>query len=120
MASADIKRDANKPWRVRYANKAVYREMMDQPELIRAKFDRVVAMLGRTGISDLPYDYKKPVKGKIWEMRLWASNTTTRILYLLVVQRQVIILRVFTKKDRKTLRRHIEIAQQRAKEYANA
>ena len=103
-------------WRVRYASKAARREMQKMPKPIRAKFERLFAAIEDIGPHEVPSKFKRQVQGKIWEFRVKGPDAISRALYLLMMERRVMILVVFTKKGPKTPRDKIELAQQRAKE----
>ena len=105
-------------WTVRLIDQAE-REMRAQPKSIRAKFDRVIALIETNGLYKIPQHYLKQLRGKIWEIRVMGKDTIARAAYLTVTGNRVMILHVFTKKDPKTLARYIKTAQQRAKEVSN-
>ena len=109
----------HRAWTVRYASEAVRREMRKQPDAIQAKFLRLFATVETEGIHDVSSKYRRPVQGKIWELRVRGPDTFARALYLLVTGRRVMILVVFTKKGPKTPRDKIQLALQRAKEVRN-
>ena len=55
------------------------------------------------------------LRGKLWEMRMKGKDTIARAIYVTVVEKRIVVLRVFTKKNQKTPRREIEIALERGK-----
>jgi len=57
----------------------------------------------------------KHIEGRLWEMRLKGRSGISRALYVTVVGRRVVIVRVFVKKTEKTPRREIYLALARAK-----
>ena len=57
----------------------------------------------------------KHIEGRLWEMRLKGRSGISRALYVTVVGRRVVIVRVFVKKTEKTPRREVELALFRAK-----
>lgn len=54
--------------------------------------------------------------GSLWEIRVSGKSGIARALYVTVIGKRVVILRVFMKKTQKTPRREIELARQRAKD----
>ena len=60
--------------------------------------------------------YIKYLEGALWEMRMKAKDTIARAIYVTAIGKRVVVVRVFTKKSRKTPRREIETALERAKE----
>jgi phage-related protein len=57
----------------------------------------------------------KHIEGRLWEMRLQGRSGISRALYVTVVGRRVVIVRVFMKKTEKTPRREIDLALFRAR-----
>jgi len=68
------------------------------------------------GLERVHEPYIKHIEGRIWEMRLRGTDGIARALYVTASERRVVILRVFTKKTRRTPRREIELARRRAEE----
>lgn len=58
----------------------------------------------------------KHLDGSVWEIRVSGKSGITRALYVTVIGKRVVILRVFMKKTQKTPRREIELTRQRAKD----
>ena len=106
-------------WTVDFIGRA-QREFLDQPKPIQTKFENLIKAIEARGIHELSSKHKRPVQGKIWELRVCGPDTYARALYLLVVGRRVMILVVFTKKGPKTPRDKIQLALQRAKEVRDA
>ena len=98
------------------------KEMQNQPDSIRADFDYVREIIEDRGLHLVPWRYIKKLqtgkksKDDIWELRLTGKNTIARALYLKVVYRRVIVVRVFTKKSQNTPLSEIQLALKRAKE----
>ena len=92
------------------------RELRKQPKSIQASFFRIDKMIVDKGLKTISSKYVKPVRGKIWEMRLRGDDTIARALYFTMKGKRVIVLHVFTKKTQQIPNRHIEIALKRAKE----
>jgi phage-related protein len=83
---------------------------------VRASFERIVKLVLAFGLERVHEPYIKHIEGPIWEMRLRGRDGIARALYVTATGRQVVILRVFTKKPQKTPRREIELARRRAEE----
>ncbi len=83
---------------------------------VRATFERIVRLVQAFGLERVHEPYIKHIEGPIWEMRLRGGDSIARALYLTATGRRVVILRVFTKKTRKTPRREIELARRSAEE----
>ena len=108
-----------RPWTVDFFGRAL-KEFLAQPKTIRAKFLQLFATIEGESIYEVSSKYKRPVQGKIWELRVRGPDTYVRALYLLVTERRVMILVVFTKKGPKTPRDKIQLALKRAKEVRDA
>ena len=83
---------------------------------MRASFERIVELVRAFGLERVHEPYIKHIEGRIWEMRLRGRDGIARALYVTASERRVLILRVFTKKTRRTPRREIELARRRAEE----
>ena len=82
----------------------------------RASFERIVRLVQTVGLERVHEPYIKHIENGLWEMRLRGRDGIARALYVTAAGRRVAILRVFVKKTRKTPRREIERAANRAKE----
>lgn len=103
-------------WSVEFLNQDVLDEMEKQPREVRAKFEHIVRLIEANGLEQVHEPYIKHLEGKLWEMRMKGKSTIARALYLTVVGKRIVIVRVFTKKTQKTPRREIELALKRARE----
>ena len=86
------------------------------PPEVRASFERIMELVRAFGLERVHEPYIKHIEGRIWEMRLRGRDGIARALYVTASERRVVILRVFTKKTRRTPRREIELARRRAEE----
>ena len=86
------------------------------PPEVRASFERIVELVRAFGLERVHEPYIKHIEGRIWEMRLRGTDGIARALYVTASDRRGVILRVFTKKTRRTPRREIELARRRAEE----
>jgi phage-related protein len=84
---------------------------------VRASFERIVRLVQASDLREYTSPvYIKHIEGAVWEMRLRGRDGIARALYVTATGRRVVILRVFTKKTRKTPRREIDLARRRAEE----
>jgi phage-related protein len=83
---------------------------------MRAKFERIVALIRDHGLEMVREPYVKHLESKLWEMRLTGRNGIARSIYTTASGRRVVILRTFVKKTEKTPKRELELARERAKE----
>ncbi len=103
-------------WSVVFVNAEAQAELDSLPLDTRARFERIVRLVQAFGLERVREPYIKHIEGPIWEMRLRGRGGIARALYVTATGRRVVILRVFTKKSRKTPRREIELARRRAEE----
>ena len=103
-------------WSVEFLDENVLAEMQGQPNDIKAKFEHIVRLIQANGLERVHEPYIKHLDGKLWEMRMKGRDTIARAIYVTAVEKRVVVVRVFTKKSRKTPRREIETALERAKE----
>ncbi len=68
------------------------------------------------GLEKVHEPYVKHLEGRLWEMRMKGKDKIARALYVTVIDRRVVIVRVLIKKTKKTPRREIDLALNRAKE----
>ena len=103
-------------WSVEFLNDDVFEEMQGQPKDIRAKFEHIVRLIQANGLERVHGPYIKYLEGALWEMRMKGRDTIARAIYVTAIGKRVVVVRVFTKKSRKTPRREIETALERAKD----
>lgn len=82
----------------------------------QAKCFRQIQLLEKFGF-DLPQEYLKHIKDKIWELRIKCSNNQFRILYFTYEKDHVVLLNAFAKKSEKIPKKELEKANRIRKEY---
>lgn len=103
-------------WAVEYLNAQVVKEAEELPAEMRARLSRIIELIQAHGLERVHEPHVKHLVGQLWEMRLKGSSGIARAIYVTVIGKRVVIVRVFVKKTRKTTRREIELALERAKE----
>jgi phage-related protein len=103
-------------WTVAFLDEALP-EFERLPADIRARFQRIIAMVREEGLSALVMPYARPVKGRLWEMRAKGKDGIARGLYVAVTGRRVMLVRFFEKKVQKTPQDEIRIALKRCGEH---
>ena len=73
-------------------------------------------MIKDIGLEHVHEPHIKHLEGTLWEMRMKGRDRIARAIYVTVVEKRVIVVRVFTKKSQKTPRREIKIALKRAED----
>lgn len=84
---------------------------------MRAHFWRIAGLIEEHGLEHVREPHVKHLHDAIWEMRMKGRDGIARALYITATGRQVIVLRVFTKKTRKTPPKEIRLAVQREREH---
>lgn len=103
-------------WSVEFLNDNVVAEMDVQPEDIKAKFKYIVQLIEDFGLERVHEPYIKHLRGPLWEMRMRGKDRIARAIYVTVTEKRVVVVRVFTKRSRKTPRQEIRIAFERAED----
>lgn len=103
-------------WTVETLDERVDSELEDLPSDMRAKFIWIGELIETKGLENVREPYVKHLDGPIWEMRMKGRDGIARAAYVAVKGKRVVVVRVFRKNTRKTPRREIEIALERAKE----
>jgi phage-related protein len=103
-------------WTFRTLNAVVDAEVKALPADMQARFLRFGDIIEQVGFDGLPRDAVKHLEGKLWEFRMMGRDGISRAIYVTAAGRQVVVVRVFVKKTRKTPRRELELARQRAEE----
>ncbi len=103
-------------WTVEFLDETVQAELDACPVDIQARFERIVRLIQSYGLEKVHEPYVKHLEGRLWEMRMKGKDKIARALYVTVIDRRVVIVRVLIKKTKKTPRREIDLALNRAKE----
>jgi phage-related protein len=85
------------------------------PSGLRAKLLRLLRLVEEVGLEKMHEPHAKHLEGKLWELRVSASEGIARGLYVTMEGRKVVVLHVFEKKTEKTPRRAIGLALDRMK-----
>ena len=96
------------------------REELDAlPADMKARFRRIVELIQGYGLDQVREPHVRHLEGSLWEMRMKGKDGISRAIYVTATGRRVVVVRVFLKKTRKTPRREIDLALERAKEVTN-
>jgi phage-related protein len=101
---------------VEVLNETVREEIRALPSDIRARFVRFGDLVSQVGLESLREPQVKHLQDKLWEIRLSGRSGIARALYVTVIGRRIVVVRVFHKKTQKTPRAEINLALLRAKE----
>ncbi|CAA7618529.1 type II toxin-antitoxin system RelE/ParE family toxin [Magnetospirillum sp. SS-4] len=103
-------------WRVEILNETVKAEVTALPVDIRAKLTHILDMMVALGPQRMREPHVKPLRDKLWEMRMQGKDGIARAIYVLAHERRIVIVHAFVKKTQKTQPYALELALQRAKE----
>jgi phage-related protein len=82
----------------------------------QAKIFRLIGLLARYHVL-LKEPYTKQIKGKVRELRIVDAIGKIRVLYFGYTDKRFVLLHGFVKKEAKTPKREIEIAEKRIQDY---
>ncbi len=103
-------------WTVGTLSAAVDEELEALPADMRARFVRISKLITDVGLEHVGAPHTKHVTGPLWEMRMAGRDRISRVLYVTLPGKRVVVVRVFIKKTQNIPRREIELALHRAKE----
>ena len=103
-------------WKVEFLDADVKAALDALPRDIRARFERIVALVQSDGLARLREPYVKHLEGPVWEMRMTGADGIARAEYVTASGRRIVVVHVFRKKTQKTPRREINTALRRARE----
>ena len=100
-------------WAVELLDDRVRGELEKLPFDVQARFLRIAELIQNYGLERVKGPHVKHLEGPLWEMRMKGKDGIARAIYVTANVRRVVEVRVFVKK---TPRREIDIALQRARE----
>jgi phage-related protein len=103
-------------WSVEFLNDAVEDDFLEIPKDLQARLVRITDLIEAHGLENLGMPYVRHLQDKLWEIRGKGKSGIARALYVAVVGRRVVVLRVFVKKTQKTPPGEIALALSRMKE----
>ena len=103
-------------WIVELLAARVRDELEALPPDMKARFRRIVELIQGYGLEQMREPHVKHLEGPMWEMRITGKDGMSRAIYITARGRRVVVVRVFVKKTRKTPRREIDLALNRARE----
>jgi len=86
---------------------------------MKARFRRIVELIQGYGLDQVREPHVKHLEGSLWEMRMKGKDGISRAIYVTARGHRIVVVRVFIKKTRRTPKREIDLALERAKEVTN-
>ena len=102
-------------WSIEYYSKAVEQAVLRLPSGLLARYLRLTDLMLEFGPS-LGMPHTRAMGGGLFELRVKGQEGIARVFYCIVVQRRMVMLRVFIKKSQKTPKRELETAKRRLQE----
>jgi phage-related protein len=90
-------------WTVETLNDVVDEELEELPADMLARFRYISQLIEEFGLERVREPHVKHLRGSLWEMRLKGKDGISRALYVTVVGRRGVVVRVFIKKTEKRL-----------------
>ena len=99
-----------------YYSDQVQEDVLALPDTLQARYIGLTARMIEHG-SNLGLPHTDALGGGLFELRLKGAEGIARVMYCLMIERQILVLHVFVKKTQKTPPRELRIARQRMKEF---
>ncbi|MFN5792279.1 MAG: type II toxin-antitoxin system RelE/ParE family toxin [Burkholderiales bacterium] len=99
-----------------YYSDQVQEDVLALPDTLQARYIGLTARMIEHG-PNLGLPHTDALGGGLFELRLKGAEGIARVMYCLMIERQILVLHVFVKKTQKTPPRELRIARQRMKEY---
>ena len=99
-----------------YYSDQVQEDVLALPDTLQARYIGLTARMIEHG-PNLGLPHTDAVGGGLFELRLNGAEGIARVMYCLMIERQILVLHVFVKKTQKTPPRELRIARQRMKEF---
>jgi len=99
-----------------YYSDQVQEELMALPDTLQARYIGLTARMIEHG-PNLGLPHTDALGGGLFELRLKGAEGIARVMYCLMIQREILVLHVFVKKTQKTPLKELRIARQRMKEF---
>jgi phage-related protein len=99
-----------------YYSDQVQEDVLALPDTLQARYIGLTARMIEHG-PNLGLPHTDALGGGLFELRLKGAEGIARVIYCLMIERQILVLHVFVKKTQKTPPRELRIARQRMKEF---
>jgi phage-related protein len=98
-----------------YYSEQVQQDVLDLPNTLLARYIALTARMIEYG-PNLGLPHTDALGGGLFELRLKGGEGIARVMYCLMIEREILVLHVFVKKTQKTPLKELRIAKQRMKE----
>ena len=102
-------------WQITFYNKKVKSQALAFPEGILANFLHIAALIEEFG-PNIGMPYTRSLGSGLFEVRAGGKEGIARVMYCVLVEKELVMLSAFVKKSQKTPRKEIAIARKRMRE----
>jgi len=102
-------------WEVIFFNEKIEQQILRMPRGIRVRLLKLLELMEQHG-PNLGMPHTRSMGNELFEIRAKAKEGLGRFFYCTKIQNQIVILHSFIKKEQKTPKKHLEIAQKRLRE----
>lgn len=106
-------------WSIEFVNKEAQKEFDALSISFKAKFVHITNLIEQFGPWNVGMPHIRFLGDKLWEIRMKAQEGVARSIYVVEVEKKIIILHTFIKKTQKTPSHALEKAKNRIKEINN-
>ena len=96
------------------------KELENLPSDLKARFLRISELMESFGPVDVGMPHIKFLGDKLWEIRLHGKTALGRSVFIMIKEKEIIILNTFIKKTQKTPLKELRLAKERLKRWKNA
>jgi phage-related protein len=100
-------------WTVETYGPAVDAEIAALPADMQDRLDQFRVIVQEQGLQALPSKAVKHLEDKLWELRITSRDGISRVIYVTVTGRRMVLLRAFVKKSQKTPAAELSLARKR-------
>lgn len=97
-------------WSVETLGKQVDDELDALPADMRARFVYVSGLIEEFGPQRVGMPHVRSLGNKLWEIRVGGRDSIARAIYMIAVERKIIVAHVFIKKTQRTPERALQTA----------
>ena len=89
------------------------------PADMQARFVHIGDLLAAFGPYRVGMPHVRPLRDKLWEMRLHGRAGIARAIYFMAERRRIVVVRAYVKKTAAAPSREIALARRRMREFQN-
>ena len=90
-------------WTIKSVNREAEKKLESLPSDLKARFLRISELIESFGPAEVGMPHIKFLGDKLWEIRLHGKTALGRSVFIMIKEKEIIILNTFIKKTQKTL-----------------